>query len=394
MYSRRSGGYRWVLAGLVGAAMFTVAACGSSGTSGAGATAGTSTSVTSSSIADLQADLAKHSDLVTTLPAVPPVSKASSLRGKTVWWVPLGSAVDASFGGAVRQGLGDLGIQVHTCDGQFLPTTVASCLHQAASQHADAVMTAYVDYKMVPTSFNALASAGIPVLIAGAVNDSDKQQSATFAFADTTQIQEVAARLALEEAIVDSQGSGHLMWVGLTDSSQLTSITDYAEQFVKTNCSGCTFTKIGITSANLPKLASEAGAALTANPDTNYVVVQADTATSSVAQAVQTAGLQSKVKIIGTGPLPDTMADLQASSSPVFADAGVSLQYEGWAMDQSLVQMMTGTVPPEQITSLFRMFTRKNASGLPATADGMMSGQWFADGAAVAKTFTDAWGVS
>ncbi|GAB7005495.1 hypothetical protein JCM18899A_29680 [Nocardioides sp. AN3] len=383
------------LAGLLGSVAFTLSGCGAGG-GDSGADPGRSSSYTGGavSLSGMKAELERYSGSVETLPSVAPVGNVSAMKGKTVWWVPLGTQVDASFGPTIKQALGKLGLDVHTCDGKFLPTTVASCLQQAGSQGADAVITGYVDYKSVPTAFDQLASQGIPVLLAGAVNNSGKKQSATFAFADTGDIAELGARLQLESAIVGSGGKGHLLWVGFTDSAQLAAVTDYAKTFVEKSCPGCTFDEISTTSAAMNKLSSQAGAALASHPNIDYVVVQIDPGVPSVVRAVQAAGKESKVKVVGSGALPDTMLTLQKGHSPLAAISGVSLSYEAWAFASSLAQMLGDTVPPAQVQTLHRVFTPENTKDLTVTPAEFGTVDWYADQAAVVASFTGAWGVS
>jgi len=388
---RRHRGYGST-AGLLTFAALAVAGCGSSsGTTSA--SPGSSTSDGGLSLAEMQADLHKYSALVTELPPVTPVPNAASLRGKTVWWVPLGPAVDAGIGGTLGQAFGKLGVTVHTCDGKFLPTTVASCLEQAGNQNAAAVMTGYVDYKSIPTAFDSLATKGIPVLLAGAINNSGRAQTANFAFADTTEILKSVARTQLEVAITEKKGKANLMWVAFDDSAQLSSITDYASSFVKKNCAECSFNEIRTNSAALPRLASQTGAALASHPDTAFVLVQVDPAAPSVLQAIQNAGRQSEVKVVGAGPVAETLLKLQSGNNPLIADSGVSTAYESWGFTQSLVQMMTGTVPPGQVQSIYRLFTPDNVKGLSATPSAYATVDWFASNDAVAATFAHAWGV-
>lgn len=391
---RRRGG----LAPLVVLSAAALALAGCSGSSSgskpqAKTTASTGSTASSGlSLTAMQADLASYTGLAASLPTLTAVPKATSLRGKTIWWVPLGGALDASFGSALKEATGKLGITMHTCDGKFLPTTVASCLQQASSQKPAAVMTGYVDYKSVPTAFDDLEAKGIPVLLAGATNNSGKPQSTKFAFADGNDINQGLAKLQLEQAITSSQGKAHVLYVGFDDSAQLSAVSSYSQSFVKENCEQCTFDVLHTNSANLTKLASLAGAGLTSHPNTDYVVVQIDPGVAPVLQAIRTAGLQSKVKVIGAGGLPDTIAALQSGNSPLVADAGVSLAYEGWAFTQSLAQMLTGVVPPAQITSLPRVFTADNVKGLSPTDFTTLN--WYASSDAVISSFTKAWGVS
>lgn len=391
MHKSRRRSLHLATVGLLGLLAIILTGCGS--TSGA-ASGAMSNSGAPANLSALAADLAKYSAKITHLPSVAPVRGATSLKGKNVWWVPLGTQVDASFGPTLAVAMTKLGVTLHTCDGKFLPTTVASCLQQAGSQGANAVITGYVDYKAVPTAFDALAAKGIPVLLAGAVNDSGKTQSAKFAFADTSTIAQTSTRLQLESAIVGSGGHANILWVGFTDSAALAAITPYAQSFVAQNCRGCTFKAVTTDSAALGKLSSQVGAELVSNPNTNYVVVQIDPGVPLVTTAIQTVGMQARVKVIGDGALPDTMLTLQRGGSPLVSEPGVSLSYESWAFANSLVQMLTGTVPPAQITSLERVFTRASSKGLSITPAEFGTVDWYADNGAVISSFTRAWGVS
>lgn len=393
MYPQRRRGRSLAAVTLTACLALTLAACGGSSDSST-SSAGSGSSEGKSSLTELEADLATFADPVTELPEVTPVADASSLSGKTVWWIPLGTQVDASFGPTIKQAFDAVGITVHTCDGKFLPTTVASCLDQAGNQKADAVVTGYVDYKSVPTAFDSLTSKGIPVLLAGATNNSGKKQSTDFAFADTGDIAQQAARIQLESVITESKGEAHVLWTGIDDSAQLKAITAYAKSFVADNCPSCTWDQITTTSASLSKLASQVGATLTAKPDTDYVVAQIDPAVPGIVQAIQASGKQDEIKVIGSGPLPDTLLMLQSGDSPLAAISGSSLRYEAWSFTGSMLQMLTGTVPPEQISTLHRLFTPENSKDLSATPAAFATADWFADDAAVVSSFTDAWGVS
>ena len=191
----------------IAAAVLALTACSSSGgktgssggTGGKSPVAGTSapapasgsggSSATGGPIAAAKADLAKYSAKVTTYPAIKPIAGGvSSLKGKTVWYVPIGSAVPIlnAFGVGVQQAVTKIGLKFHVCDGKFLPTTIASCLDQAATQGADAVITGYIDYQLVPNSFDKLVAKNIPVLIAGEQPSGGKTDSSKLAFYDTS----------------------------------------------------------------------------------------------------------------------------------------------------------------------------------------------------------------
>lgn len=373
----------------------TTAACssgsaGSTSSGAAGATPGTSASTT---IAAAQADLAKFTTGVSNYATIPPVAGLSALKGKTVWYVPIGSAVPIlnAFGVGTQGALAKLGINFHTCDGKFLPTTIASCLNQAASQGADGVVTGYVDYKLVPTAFDNLVAHHIPVLVAGEANDSGKPDSATMAFDDTTPTIEVLQKLDDEAVIADSNGKAKILFVGVTDSPQTLDGAAYSKQFFKDNCPDCTFNEIDYNTASLNKVPSQVSAALISHPDTTYVVVELDAAGANAVSGIQTAGFTNKVKLASTNGGLDALQRIKAGQVQ-FVDVGVSATYLGWQFTDGIARMMVGRLPASGL-GIVRVFAKTNVDALTLTPDAYASGAWYGSDA-YQQNFLTAWGVS
>jgi ABC-type sugar transport system substrate-binding protein len=382
---------RPLLVGAVALAMLALSACGSSstnaGTSGGGGT------TSSTAISSAQADLAKFTAEVSSYSAIKPVSGLSALKGETVWYVPLGSAVPIlnSFGVGMKGALAKLGITLHVCDGKFLPTTVAACLNQAQTQGADGVVTGYVDYKLVPTAFENLVSHHIPVLVAGEASDSGKADSPGLAFDDTTPSIEDLQRLAAESVIVDSNGKANVLFVGVTDSPQTLAGAAYSKKFFADNCPGCTFTEIDYNTASLAKVPSQVSAALISHPDTKYVLVELDAAAASAVSGIQSAGFTNKVKLASTNGGLDSMQRIKAGQVQ-FVDVGLSATYLGWQFVDGVVRMMVGQLPVAE-PGVMRVFDKSNVGDLTLTPEAYASNDWYgSDG--YEQAFMTAWGVS
>ncbi|MCW2855309.1 MAG: hypothetical protein JWR52_924 [Marmoricola sp.] len=371
---------------------FAVTACGSSGSttnanvSDAGAT-------TSNAVAAAQTDLAKFTGEVSSYAALKPVSGLSALKGKTVWYVPIGSAVPIlnSFGVGMKGALDKLGITLHVCDGKFLPTTIASCLNQAATQGADGVVTGYVDYKLVPTAFENLVSHHIPVLVAGEASDSGKPDSPELAFDDTTPSIEVLQRLAAESVITDSNGKAKVLFVGVTDSPQTLAGAAYAKKFFAENCPGCTFNEIDYNTASLNKVPSQVSAALISHSDTTHVLVELDAAAASAVSGIQTAGFSNKVKLVSTNGGLDSLQRIKAGQVQV-ADIGLSATYLGWQFTDGIARMMVGQLPVNGLGT-FRVFNKSNVGDLTLTPDVYASNAWYGSDD-FQQSFLTAWGVA
>lgn len=408
---RRFGAKATLTAGIA-AVLLTATACSSSGDSTgksstpAGGAPGTSSSATgstattssatsggSASLEAMQADLAKFTDEVSSTPDLKPVTGLSKLKGKTVWYIPIGSAVPIlnAFGIGMQGALDKLGMKLHTCDGKFLPTTMASCINQAATQGADGVVTGYIDYQLVPTAFDNLVSHKIPVLVAGEAPSGGKTDSPALAFDDTTPTINLQQKLMAESVIVDSKGKAKVLYLGVTDSPQLKAGAAYSKAFFKDNCPDCTFTEVDYNTASLNKLPSQVSSALISHPDTTYVAAEVDAAGQGAVSGIQTAGFTNKVKFAATGGALDALQRIKAGGVS-FVDAGTSAIYFGWQFTDGIVRMMVGGLPVNGL-GVVRVFTKDNVGSLSLTPADYASHAWYGSND-FQQSFLTAWGVS
>jgi ABC-type sugar transport system substrate-binding protein len=394
---RRHGRRAIILAGLSVLALL-LAACGTTSSAGSGGSSDASTgsgtlSSLPSGVADaIKADLAKYSAGVNQDPTVKPVTGAGELKGKTVWYVPIGASVPilAAFGTGLQQALSQLDIKMHTCDGKLLPTDMAACLNEAVTQGADAVVTGYIDYKLIPNAFNNLVAHNIPVLVAGASNDSGKPQTAKMAFYDTTSDVNLTLKLEMESVIANSGGKAKILFVGVLDSPQLVQGSGYARQFVKENCPGCSFTEIDYDTAAITQVPSKVSAALIANPGTTYVVDESDAAGPGTLQGLEAAGYAHKVKMAGTNADLDGLQRIKAGSVQ-FADVGASPIYFGWLFADGIVTMLTGALPVAYLDEV-RVFTKDNVADLELTPAAYATNSWYGSND-FESGFRTAWGL-
>ena len=390
---------RVLLLGVSAAVALATAACGSSssGSGGGGSTAPAGGGATSSagSSSAFAADIAKYAGPTTTYPTIPTLSGGvKSLAGKTVWYIPIGDAVPilATFGTGLSQGLAAAGLKYHLCDGKFLPTNIASCLQQAQTQGADAVVTGYIDYALAPSAFQALTAKHIPVLVAGESPDGGVTSStASLAFDSGTDALDQLQKLQMESVITDSNGKAKIIYLGVTDSPSTKAGAAYGKQFIQTNCPGCTIDEVDYNTAEISKVPSQVSSALTAHPDTTYVIDELDAAGQGTYSGIQTAGFSSKVKMSGTNGGLDSLQRIKAGTVQTI-DVGLSPIYTGWQYADAILRQMTGTVPNEGVGPE-RVFTSSNVGNLTLTPDAYASNAWYGDDS-FKSTFTSAWGVS
>jgi ribose transport system substrate-binding protein len=382
-------------------AMVTTA-CSSSGSTADPATTtsttapstATSPSDSGGSLAALQSNLATYTQAVTNYAAVQPISGGvTALKGKTVWYIPIGSAIPtlAAIGTAMQTAFGKVGITMHTCDGKLLPTDIATCLSQAASQGADGVVTAFIDYKLVPNGFNNLVAHHIPVLIAGEQPDGGKTSTSTLGFYSTRTTDDLTQKLTMESVIADSNGAAKILYFGVTDSPETEQEAAYAKSFVAQNCSGCTFTEVDYNTAAISKLPSQVSASLISNPDTTYVVCETDLCAPNAVSGIKTAGYTNKVKLTSANGNLDSLQRIKAGDVQ-FSDAGVSSTYFGWQFADGILRMLSGSAPVSTVT-VVRVFNKSNVDGLTLTPGAYQTNDWYGSDA-YEKTFLSAWGVS
>jgi ABC-type sugar transport system substrate-binding protein len=399
LVSRRST--RVLLLGVSAAVAIATAACGSSSSGSGGGSSSSSTPATGGSTASagtssqFAADIAKYSGPETTYPTIPTISGGvKSLAGKTVWYIPIGDAVPilATFGTGLQQGLAAAGLKYHLCDGKFLPTNIASCLQQAQTQGADAVVTGYIDYALASSAFQTLASHHIPVLIAGEDPDGGVTAStASLAFDSGDPALDQLQKLQMESVISDSGGKAKIIYLGVTDSPSTKAGAAYGKQFVQDNCPGCTIDEVDYNTAEISKVPSQVSSALTAHPDTTYVIDELDAAGQGTYAGIQTAGFTNKVKMSGSNGGLDSLQRIKAGTVQTI-DIGLSPIYTGWQYADAILRQMTGSVPTEGIGPE-RVFTSANVGNLTLTPDAYATNAWYGDDS-FTSTFTTAWGVS
>ena len=386
---------RALAAASLGAATFLAAACGSGGSSSSSSSGGSSSSSGSGSSSELtaaSADISQYTKEVSSYAAQQPLSGVSGLKGKTVWYIPIGASVPilAAFGTGMQSALAKVGITTHTCDGKFLPTDAAACISQAETDGADGVVTGYIDYASMPTSFNSLVTHHVPVLIAGEAPDGGKTSSRQLAFYNAIGTLDLVQRLDMDAVIADSKGQANVLYLGVTDSPQTLDGANYGKAYLTAHCSGCTINEITYNTASINKVPSQVSSALISHPDTTYVVDELDAAGQYSVEGIKSAGYTNKVKLAATNGALDSLQRVK-SGDIQFVDVGVSPAYVGWQFADGILTMMLGHVPTVT-PGVVRVFNKSTVQGLDLTPPEYTTNAWYGSDA-YEQTFLTAWGV-
>jgi ribose transport system substrate-binding protein len=366
-------------------------ACGSSSTSSGTPSSGGS----SAGVAQAQAAVARESRAATTFPPPGPPINVSSLRGKSVWYIPLALSVPvfAISNGTLKTALSKVGIVEHSCSADATPTTTAACINQAVAAGAGAIVTDAIPVALASNAFANAESHHIPVLVQDQLPPTGGPGTVKGSGDDKLAYQPLqAANLPEAEAywaIADSHGKANVLLEPYTDSPSTLAYEVSTEALFKKLCPACTVAnqKIGIATASAA--ASQTSGALLSHPNVNYVLPEYDALLQGVAQGIQQAGFASKVKVAeSAGDLPALQA-IKAGTLSV--DAGEDFPYIGWADADEAMRMMLGKPIVKELPPL-RLFTAANVGSLALTPAAQASGEWYgSDG--YTSMFEHLWGV-
>lgn len=373
------------------AAAVFVAACGGSNTSSPASSSGGS----SAGVAQAQAVVARESRPTTSFPPPGPPFNASSLRGKSVWYIPLSLSVPvfAISNGTLQTALSKVGLTEHSCSAQATPSGTAACINQAVAANAGAIVTDAIPVALASNAFANAESHHIPVLIQDQLPPTGGPGTVQGFGNDKLAYQPLqAANLPEAEAywtIADSHGKANVLLEPYTDSPSTLSYDVSTRALFKKLCPACTIVtqKIGIATASLA--ASQTSSALLSHQNVDYVLPEYDALLQGVGQGIQQAGFTSKVKVAeSAGDLPALQA-IKAGTLSV--DAGEDFPYIGWADADEAMRMMLGKPIVKELPPL-RLFTAANVGSLSLTPAAQASGEWYGS-AAYTAMFEHLWGL-
>ena len=385
---------RWVAPGAAITAAALLAACSSSSSSStsSSSSASSSPSVTSSAAAGV----AKAQQMVTQLEAttsqypVPTanVSGVSSLKGRTVYYVPLVQAIPTFVvaAEAMKVALTKAGLKLQVCDAQGQPSGVAACVGQAVTANAAGIVTDAIPYGMATNAFDAAKAKGVPILIG--------DQVAPSGTSNTDQVSYLPGVIDMPTQIAwwmiaDSQGKANAIIAAETDSPSSYGFVTNSLPIYHQYCPGCNITVKQISSSTNALLASATSSNITANPNADYYYTEFEDSLQPTVQGIQ----QSNKPTISLSVAAGTVngLGLLKGTSPVKAVVVVDEPYEGWALTDQILRMATkAAVVTEPIPS--RLFTKQNIGSIQVTPAAQASGEWFGDNS-YQSAFATLWGV-
>lgn len=338
---------RMLLAGLaVGLAATVLAACGSSKSTGAqssGTTAATANAASSngegpSGVAQAKSQLIPYENPNPTI-TLPPLS-AKPPTGKTIDFVtcPLASCTEIQQ--AAQAAAKELGWTVRVFNGGVTPATFVSAMNDAVQNPGDAVLGIGI---LPNTAFSsqlaALKAKNVPFIAVASPSPVGDDMIANFSSSPEIAL---SGKVMADWIVADSNANANVAYFWDPVLTQHLAAKDAFVSETQKLCPACkvsvqtTSFTTGIGTSDPGQIVSY----LQRNPDTNYLVVGIGDATAGIPQALATAGLAGKVKIVTRLADSVNFKDIAAGTESM----GVTEEtYEiGWRMIDAAARNMLG----------------------------------------------------
>jgi ribose transport system substrate-binding protein len=353
------------------------AACGSSSSTTSPSSSNSTTSAAAAGVAYAKAQLAKYGAVPAAVtPPGPPLKDEASLKGKPVWFIPLG--IDIPYFAAVTAGAEAAakaaGVDMHVCDGNENPSTITTCMNQAVSSGAAGVIADGYTQGFVQPAVNNLAAHHIPLV------DADHAQGGgndTFAYLGNNSY--LQSELAADWIIANSDGKADILVIENTEDPVTSSfiLQGGIPQFTK-HCPGCKFTVIKTTAEQLNLLPAAVDTALVQHPGIDYAFPEFDEDVGATISGLQQSPVGKHIKISSaTALLPDLQRIEDGSWQS--ADAGNNPAFVGWAGLDQLMRMMLKMQPIDNEWVPVRVFDSSNIGSVSLTTGAFQSGAWYGD---------------
>jgi ribose transport system substrate-binding protein len=353
-----------------------------------------SASSDSGSIAVAQRLVADNTKLATAfkVPGPPIKGGAKSVAaGKSIWYIPV--TVEPPWfdiQSKVQQSVWSmLGATVHVCDGADSPTNISSCLREAVSNKAAAVITDSIPVPFAQDAYTAVVNAKIPV-IAGYTDKDAAPTTGNFGkyFVPVSGLQTQTQQLGAAEAIVDSRGRAKVLVAGANDVSSATAASYAAANYLKSSCPGCTVDSFLIKTVANPNLASEVSGQILRHPEDDYLYTPYEAPSGTLfLQAIRQAGRH--MTFMSTAG--DIAGLERVKQGAQVADVGLDPVFEGWSYVDAALRALAG-MPPVQHIGILRLFTKANVPQTPSLS-GWLSGTYYSN-LEFESVYKKAWGVS
>jgi ribose transport system substrate-binding protein len=376
---------RLAVAAAAGLVTLALTACG--GAAGSAPASG-ATSVDPTSLARAQANLDKYLTVPTsvvqstTLTKVPPKKK--------VGFVQCADPACAKLATYVKEATGALGWSVVSVNATA--TDPGSAIQQAIDAGVDYIATTGFPVALFKQQMAEAKAKGIGMFLCFSTDVPAGQENNLYSDCyDSTAANAYATALA-DYLIVQSKGAANALVVTIPTYPILTAQVDAARAEFGRNCPGCTLDTLEATVNDLVggAVPQNVSSYLQAHPNINYVYFTYASLDTGVGAALRAAGLQSKVKLVGTQGSQPQMKEVAGGSSAAWSALPQELAM--WTMVDQMARLSVDqwSAPDERKSAVppFYLVTTADAANAVANMpDGWPGPVGFKD------KFKQLWGV-
>jgi ribose transport system substrate-binding protein len=341
------------------------------------------------SFAGAQANLNRHKAVPKFVAPGPAFNARQRARGKHLFIIPASSQVPfvSTIANHIRRIATPIGVRVTTWQNQGQPSQWVQGMNAAIAQRANAIiLLAGNDPAGLQPQIRQAKARGIPTIVAHLYDQN--QKSAPNVGGVVNIPYKLAGRLIADQAIVDTRGDANAIVVTINQvKSTIPMVQGIREEFRK-YCSGCKLTFTDVTIADIAtRIQPNVQAALTADPNINYVIALYDSAeVPFVAAAIRAAGRIGRVKVSTFNGTPE-MLKLVQQGDIVNMNVGENLEWIGYAIVDQSMRIMGGLRPVRNARVPVRVFDRSNI----AQAGPRFTGGW---GNQYVPGYRRLWGLS
>ena len=388
----RRPGRRWLSSAMAITGVAALAACSSSGSSSSTSPSTSSASSgTSAGVTKAQQMVSQLESTTATYPVpTASVSGVSKFAGKTVYYIPLDAHIPGFVvaGQAMKTALTKAGLKFQECDGAGTPSTIASCVGQAAGAGAAGIVLDAIPYGMANNALDSAKSKGVPIVIADQYPPSGTTNSNQVAYVPgvVDQPSQVAWWL-----IASSGGKANAIIAEETDSPSAVSYVQNSLPIYKQYCPGCTIAVKQITATQTnQQLQAAVSSNIQATPGVGYYYTEFEDSLQPTMAGIQQSGKSSSVGLAVAGGSVNGLGLLKGGQV-VKAVVAVDQAYAGWALTDEILRMATKSGPAAE-TFPSRLFTSQNIGSIQVTTAAQASGDWFGDNSYQSQ-FAQLWGL-
>jgi ribose transport system substrate-binding protein len=282
--------------------------------------------------------------------------------GKTIFIIPASSQIPfvATIANNVKRIAATANVKTTIWQNQGQPSQWVQGMNAAIAQKASAiVLLAGNDPAALQPQIKAAKAKGIPTIVAHLYDE--KQPSAPNVGGVVNIPYNVAGQLIADKAILDTKGKANALVVTINQvKSTIPMVAGIKSEFSK-YCKGCKLKFTDVTIADVAtKIQPNVQAALTADPNLNYVICLYDSAEAPFAEAaIRAAGRTGKVKISTFNGTPEIMKEVK-SGQIVSADVGENLEWIAYAVADQSMRIMGGLKPVKSEHVPVRVFDSSN----------------------------------